>query len=1256
MRFSGTPLPGVVFIIAALGLLLPGCAETGPRGTDSGQSTSPVQETFPVYAFYRDIPGVTEEEIAAVEAFRRSGREFVYGVGLISECFNDSGRMGGFGIVFSQWLSDLFGLTFTPALYPWTDLLDGLERGTVDFTGDLTATPERLETYIMTGDIAQRAITLARVADSPAPKTISVIRRPRLGFLTDSVTLSRIGNVLPYEFEAARVDSAEDAFRLLRERRIDAFIKEGYEAAGQYDITEEEMSPPFYNPVSLSTRQAELAPIISVVQKYLDKGALYHLVKLYNQGHKEYLGYRFHASLTDEEAAYVKARNGGGGAVKPIPFIMESGHYPRAFYNTTENKWQGIALDVLREIELISGLRFEVVSGKDDSWPANLARLESGEGSIISDLHYTDERKGRFLKAEAPYATDDFALLSKREMPDIGINEVLYHKVGLRSGYTATELFYQWFPHHPSTVEFVREDEALDALKKGTIDLFMTTRNTLLALTNYREEPGFKANLIFQHSAADSYFGFNLSEQTLRRVIDKAQALVNTEVLESRWLSRTFDYRGQLARSRQPYLIGLCLALGIIVFLLLTLLNKYRETKHKLRVMVKRRTHELEIQRNAAETAYKVKNRFLANMSHEIRTPLNAIIGLSLTELERARPESMENLSSINRSGAALLGIINDLLVISNIESGDMELKDEAYLLPPFINSAANSARLAIGGKNIELRLEIDQNLPLKLNGDRRRIKQILGNLLSNAVKFTNEGSITLRAGIAQPDAASTQPDAAPEAPTKAQAADDIMLRFEVADTGIGIRPEHLSMLFTDYGQVDTASTRSAGGVGMGLIISKKLAELMGGTLSVTSEYGAGSVFTARLRQKVADAAALGAETAAKLMSFTWKEAQDAMFSLPYARVLVVDDVYTNHAVARGILRPYKLTVDTVMTGREAIDLIAKAEPRYDAIFMDHMMPSMDGVEAAVRIRALGTEYARDIPIIALTANAAPGVEELFFTNGFNDFMAKPINTHVLNGILRKWVRDEVKEELYADDPRDGGAGADGAPDVQVAGGGMLHSYTIEGIDLAAGAAQFGGEDNYLEIVKVFVNDTPKLLTEVQNFLNGFRIMPAAAAAALEALKNYTITVHGIKGSCYGICATQVGDLARELEMAAKSQDLGRVMELNNQFVKVTGKLVEELKALFPAKADHSKLGKKTPDAATLKKLLAAARSYNISSMLQTLEELERFDYEEKADLVRQLRQATDNYDYGEIIKLLVPDKKAKAGIVPPTASDIPAG
>jgi CheY-like chemotaxis protein len=240
---------------------------------------------------------------------------------------------------------------------------------------------------------------------------------------------------------------------------------------------------------------------------------------------------------------------------------------------------------------------------------------------------------------------------------------------------------------------------------------------------------------------------------------------------------------------------------------------------------------------------------------------------------------------------------------------------------------------------------------------------------------------------------------------------ESLFLTFSINDTGIGIREEDIKKLFSDYNQVDTRANRTIEGTGLGLSITKKFVELMDGKISVDSEYGKGTTFRARIRQGLVSATPIGAETAENLRSFRYsdkkKRAKEKLVrpDLSFARVLVVDDFLTNLDVASGMLRKYKMQVDCVTRGQEAIDLIAAREPLYDAVFMDHMMPGMDGMEATAAIRALDTKYAENMPIIALTANAVAGTEQMFLNNGFSAFLSKPLNVMSLDSVVRRWIK-----------------------------------------------------------------------------------------------------------------------------------------------------------------------------------------------------------------------------------------------------------
>ena len=401
--------------------------------------------------------------------------------------------------------------------------------------------------------------------------------------------------------------------------------------------------------------------------------------------------------------------------------------------------------------------------------------------------------------------------------------------------------------------------------------------------------------------------------------------------------------------------------------------------------------------KNEASLAALAKGSFLANMSHEIRTPLNAIIGLTEAELRHEHPpESIANLHKIHTSGNLLMGIINDILDMSKIESGKFELVLGVYDLADLIYDTASLNMVHIGSKPINFVVSVDESIPRRLVGDDIRIRQILGNLLSNAFKYTREGQVELRAHWRSMERPLGEETAA------------AWLSFEVADSGMGIAEEDLSKLFSEYAQVNQKSTRGIEGTGLGLAICMGLVELMGGQLSAESQYGQGSVFKVTIPQEIVDGVPLGPEVAAQLKKFTFvsdtKEEEIEYISLAQKRVLVVDDVEINLDVAAACLEPYELQVDCITSGAQALDLMQKGEPRYDLIFMDHMMPDMDGVQTTRAIRDLGTSYAETIPIIALTANVFAEKDNIFTNNGFHGFLSKPIDLHKLDGVIKTWL------------------------------------------------------------------------------------------------------------------------------------------------------------------------------------------------------------------------------------------------------------
>ncbi|MCL2254151.1 MAG: ATP-binding protein [Lachnospiraceae bacterium] len=1093
-----------VFLCLSLSLLS-GCGENESGETKNTAFTS-------IY----DIPGITEDDIRAVDTLRNKYDSFTYGAFASTESFyNENGEFSGFTALFCEWLTELFGIEFIPSIHEWEELYPYM---TVDFTGDLTATPKRTAELgiIFSDTIASRSTKYFRVANNRAISDISMTRPLKLAFFEGSTTAKAAIEKLEEAsilYEPFYLNDYDSTYKMLKSGEVDAFVHESIAEAAfieMGDIVVEDFFPFIFEPVSLSTQNPELKPIIDIIQKALAGNANHHLADLYELGMMDYTQYKFIKRLDEREVAYLHDNTA-------VAYLAEFDNYPLSFYNANENEWQGIAFDVLKEITALTGLTFEPIHEPGISFSELMLMLENGEGSMLSELIRNSSRETRFLWPNNSTLLDNYVAITKTQMPSISPHRIMQYSVGIQEGTAYADLFHHWFPDHPHVTVYDGTDPAFKGLENGDVDILFYSMNNLLTATNYHEKPGFKANIVFDYVFASS-FGFNLNEEILCSIIDKAMGVIDIQTISGEWGRRTFDYRSKIVESQRPWLIGAIILFVIVITLTFVLYLRTQNAGKRLDMLVQQRTAELDVSRQdlisalkEAKEANEAKSAFLATMSHEIRTPMNAILGIAQIQMQHGGlPDAyMDALERIYNSGRSLLGIINDILDMSKIETGKLELVLEEYDVPSLINDAVALNIVRIGSKAIEFELDIDENMPSRLYGDELRLKQVLNNLLSNAIKYTEQGMVKLAVSHARED-------------------DEVSLNFVIEDTGQGMTLEDRDLLFSEYLRFNTNINRSNEGTGLGLSITKRLVNMMDGTIWAETEYGTGSVFMVTVKQTAVECDAIGAELAKQLCNFTFRgrkqfAAQNVTHEyMPYGRVLVVDDVDTNLYVAKGLMIPYALNIETVESGFAAIDKVNDGEV-YDIIFMDHMMPKMDGIETVKRLRAAG--YVA--PIVALTANAVVGQAEMFMKNGFDSFISKPIDIVQLDSALNKYIRDRKPIEVVEEARRN-------KPDESA----IIPTFEVDE-----------------ELLAIFARDAKKAVAVIETFFANIE------SVSDDDYRLYAVNVHAMKSALANIGEREASGLAGLLEQAGKKHDKDALLTGTPSFIEKLQVIIEKIES-----------------------------------------------------------------------------------------------
>ncbi len=540
---------------------------------------------------------------------------------------------------------------------------------------------------------------------------------------------------------------------------------------------------------------------------------------------------------------------------------------------------------------------------------------------------------------------------------------------------------------------------------------------------------------------------------------------------------------------------------------------------------------ELRLAETRAMTASEAKSSFLANMSHEIRTPINAVLGMNEMILRECQDPAILNYShNIESAGRSLLSLINDILDISKIESGKMEVVNTDYELSSVLNDALNMINIKAMEKDLQLEVNVDPKLPENLNGDESRLRQIIVNLLSNAVKYTKEGMVSL--------------DVCGHVINSV-----VTLRISVSDTGIGIKPADQKKLFAKFQRLDLIENKTVQGTGLGLAITYNIIKLMDGNITVQSTYGEGSTFTVTLPQVVRSNDPIGNFRTKYHQTLESHPAYQKTFIAPEARILIVDDTPMNITVIQGLLKQTQVTIVPCYSGFDSLEMVRKEH--YDIILLDYRMPKMDGIQTLQRMKEVPYNKNDDTPIICLTANAVAGAREKYLSAGFHDYLSKPVQPDKLEKMMLKYLPPEKVQliETEASTIARQSAVPDTPPQKEVPLPTWLSS--VPEIDVNQGIANTGSTEDYLKALHIFAESIKDNIEQVERFYNR------------DNWDDYTIRVHAIKSSARIIGAKDISEMARKLESFGEQRKVWDIQENTNSFLAAYALLGKKLAPLL---------------------------------------------------------------------------------------------
>ena len=688
----------------------------------------------------------------------------------------------------------------------------------------------------------------------------------------------------------------------------------------------------------------------------------------------------------------------------------------------------------------------------------------------------------------------------------------------------------------------------------------------------------------------DFYFGYNNRDY-----------IVYVMPLEYGWTCvSVIDATDEFAALKGPlYFTAVISVVIVIIFIIIMIMAEKRDRKAK----------EFADKSRKAESASEAKSSFLSNMSHEIRTPVNAILGMNEMILRECGDEAViEYSENIKSAGNSLLGLINDILDFSKIEAGKIEIIPVDYDLSSVINDLVNMIHTRAVNKGLELKLDIDRNIPKCLHGDEVRIKQIITNILTNAVKYTEEGSVTFSMGYE--DVPGSE--------------DEMLLKVKITDTGIGIKEDDLKKLFSKFERIDEERIRNIEGTGLGMNITKSLLDIMGSSLNVESKYGKGSCFSFELIQKVVSREPLGDYEEAFRQHLKNQSKYREKFTADTARILVVDDNPMNLVVFKNLVKQTLVCVDTANDGNEAI--VLASENSYDILFLDHLMPGKDGIETLHDIKENASGPNINTPAVCLTANAVSGAREIYMEAGFDDYLTKPIDTVQLEEMMLRLLPDGKVKSLTKDCPESGiSAVNNGTEDRIDIPEELKPLLECKQIDVKAGLKNSASPALYIEVLNIYYDSFDEVSEELNRFVSE------------EDFKNYTIKIHALKSSSKIIGAGELGDMAQKLEDAGKAGNYDFIRGNHESFMKDYARIREGIGHVRKLQNTAKKnIAGSEFILEKYEEIFHAADDMDCERLENIFKELDEYCIPDgETVMMKKLRDATSAFDYDLIVELL---------------------